>query len=159
MSRSWRGRLAPASIHLSAIRHAQIIRGHPEPREGSSLPRLRLIQTGIRRERTILGPPTFPPRLHVTPPLLRPLTACRLRRAVVVGCNMLLRVLPGWRDHRPESNHLRSGHLPCCEPTPKGKSPDTPPLASARPVLISGGPGARLCSQVMVTKVNEPARR
>lgn len=64
--------IAPATIktYLAAVRHAQVVRGYPEPRESSTLPRLRLIQSGIRRERARIGtgPPT---RLPITPLLLR----------------------------------------------------------------------------------------
>ena len=44
---------APAAIkiYLAAVRHAQIMRGHPEPRETSFLPCLRLLQNGVRSER------------------------------------------------------------------------------------------------------------
>ena len=47
----------PATIrtYLAAVWHAQIMRGHPEPRESSSLPRLRLVQNGVRRERASYG--------------------------------------------------------------------------------------------------------
>ena len=64
--------IAPATIktYLAAIRHAQIMRGHPEPREASSLPRLRLLQTGVRRERARSGPPGES-RLPITPDILR----------------------------------------------------------------------------------------
>jgi len=64
--------VAPATIrtYLAAVRHAQIIRGWPEPRESSSLPRLRLVQNGIRRERAARGT-TPQQRLPITPPLLR----------------------------------------------------------------------------------------
>ena len=69
--------IAPATIctYLAAVRHAQIMRGHPEPRESSSLPRLRLVQNGARRERASSGP-SPPTRLPITPPhlwRLRPL--------------------------------------------------------------------------------------
>ena len=64
--------VAPATIrtYLAAVRHAQILRGWPEPRESSSLPRLRLVQKGICREQAVRG--TAPPqRLPITPPILR----------------------------------------------------------------------------------------
>lgn len=65
--------IAPATIktYLAAVRHAQIIQGHPEPRESSALPRLRLVQNGIRRERAESSPVHSPTRLPITPPLLR----------------------------------------------------------------------------------------
>ena len=65
--------VAPTTIktYLAAVRHAQIIRGHPEPRETSSLPRLRLVQNGVRRERAESSPAQLPTRLPITPSLLR----------------------------------------------------------------------------------------
>ena len=64
--------LAPRTIktYLAAIRHMQITLGLPEPREFSSLPRLRLIQTGIQC--THMQRSTTPPRvrLPITPVIL-----------------------------------------------------------------------------------------
>ena len=64
--------LAPATVktYLAAVRHAQVIRGFPDLRDGSSLPRLQLVQSGIRRERARQGPPPRT-RLPITPPILR----------------------------------------------------------------------------------------
>ena len=64
--------ISPATIntYLAAVRHAQIIRGHPEPRQASSFPRLRLIQNGVRRERARAGP-VVARRLPITPAILR----------------------------------------------------------------------------------------
>ena len=64
--------IAPATIrtYLAAVRHAQIIRGLPEPRDSSALPRLRLVQNGVRRDRATSGPAPRE-RLPMTPPLLR----------------------------------------------------------------------------------------
>ena len=47
------------------------MRGHPEPRESSSLPRLRLVQSGGRREHAISSPTPQAARLPITPLLLR----------------------------------------------------------------------------------------
>ena len=65
--------IAPTTIktYLAALRHAQIIRGYPEPRETSSLPRLRLVQNGVRRERAESSPAQQLARLPLTPSLLR----------------------------------------------------------------------------------------
>lgn len=67
--------------YLAAIRHAQIFKGFPEPRESSSLPRLCLLQNDVRRVRAKPGvpqnrrlPTTLPPLLR-----LRPLSIARLR--------------------------------------------------------------------------------
>ena len=64
--------IAPTTIrtYLAAVRHTQIIRGHAEPRESLTLPRLRLVQNGIRRECAYSGH-TSQLRLPLTPPLLR----------------------------------------------------------------------------------------
>ena len=64
--------MAPSTIrtYLAAVRHAQIMEGLPEPRELSTLPRLRLVQSGIRRDRAETGP-VRPRRLPITPQLLR----------------------------------------------------------------------------------------
>ena len=64
--------LAPTTIktYLAAIRHTQITRGHPEPRQGSSLPRLRLTQMGVRRDRAQQNLPPSRPRLPITPEIL-----------------------------------------------------------------------------------------
>ena len=71
--------LAPSTIrtYLAAVRHAQIMRGFPEPRQSSSLPRLRLVQSGVRRERGQHGPPPTQ-RLPITPPILRQIRAVLL---------------------------------------------------------------------------------
>ena len=42
--------LATIKTHLAAVRHAQITRGLPAIKQGE-LPRLQLVQTGVRRER------------------------------------------------------------------------------------------------------------
>ena len=47
------------------------MRRHPGPRDSSLLPRLRVIQNGIRRERALTGQPSARQRLPVTPALLR----------------------------------------------------------------------------------------
>ena len=67
--------LAPATIktYLAAVRHAQIVRGLPEIRQGA-LPRLQLVQTGVRRERAYGGPPPKP-RLPITTVILRKMRA------------------------------------------------------------------------------------
>ncbi len=65
--------LAPSTIktYLAGVRHAQIIRGHPEPRESSTLPRLKLLQAGVKRVRAQQGAPPSRPRLPLTPAHLR----------------------------------------------------------------------------------------
>ena len=65
--------LAPATIstYLAAVRHAEVIWGLPEPRQSSSLPRLCLLQSSVRRERVQLGLPPSRPRLPITPHIPR----------------------------------------------------------------------------------------
>ena len=64
--------LAPGTIktYLAAVRHAQIMRGLPEPRQGSFLPRLRLLQSGVRRDRAQQGLPPARSCLPITPNIL-----------------------------------------------------------------------------------------
>ena len=71
--------LAPTTIrtYLPAVRHAQIMRGFPEPRQFPSLPRLRLVQSGVRRERGQNGPPPAQ-HLPITPSILRQIRAALL---------------------------------------------------------------------------------
>lgn len=49
--------LTPKTIktYLAAIRNMQITLGLPEPREFSSLPRLCLVQAGIKRTHSVSG--------------------------------------------------------------------------------------------------------
>ena len=58
--------LAPSTIrtYLAAIRHTQIVRGHPEPR-------LRFLQMGVRRDRAQQNLPPSRPRLPIMPEILR----------------------------------------------------------------------------------------
>lgn len=69
--------LAPATIrtYLAAVRHAQVVRGFPEPRQQSTLPRLRLVQDGARRVRAEWGIPQARSRLPITPAVLRQIRA------------------------------------------------------------------------------------
>ena len=63
--------LAPATLrtYLSGIRHAQITRGLPEPSR-SGLPRLKLLQSGVARDRANRGGGPPRQRLPITPQLL-----------------------------------------------------------------------------------------
>ena len=79
--------------YLAAVRHAQIMRGLPEPRESSFFPWLRLVQNGVRRVRAKSGL-SQPVRLPITPLLLR-----RIRPLTLVQ-SMLFRLLLCGRDHR-----------------------------------------------------------
>ena len=64
--------LAPQTIktYLAGIRHMQITLGLPEPKEYSSLPRLRLIQMGIKRVHSHKTPIATKVRLPITPAIL-----------------------------------------------------------------------------------------
>ena len=61
-------RLAPSTIktYLAGIRHAQIVRGYPAPRESSSLPQLGLLQAGVKRVHAEQGSTTTRRRLLIT---------------------------------------------------------------------------------------------
>ena len=79
--------VAPSTVrtYLAAVRHAQIMRGHPGPRELSSLPRLRLVQNGVRRERALTGQPQTRQRLPITPTILRQIRPLALRQGTSAG--------------------------------------------------------------------------
>lgn len=63
--------ISPATIktYLAATCNTQILRGHPELLQSSSLLHLHLIQSGVRRESTRRGPSTTP-CLPMTPSIL-----------------------------------------------------------------------------------------
>lgn len=67
----------------------QIMRGLPEPRQGSSLPRLRLMQMGVRRDRAQHGIPPSRPRLPITPDILRRIHEAWTPRASEFDITML----------------------------------------------------------------------
>ena len=68
-------KLSPQTIktYLAGIRHMQITLGLPEPKEFSSLPRLRLVQSGIKRVHAHNPPESSRIRLPITPAVLRQL--------------------------------------------------------------------------------------
>ncbi len=70
--------LAPGTIkvYLAGVRHAQIMRGYPERRQNSTLPRLHLLQAGVKRVRAQQGVPPTRPRLPITPTHLRQSDRC-----------------------------------------------------------------------------------
>ena len=57
--------------YLAAVRNLQLTLGLPDPRDSSSLPRLRLLLTGIRRVQAESGSSQARRRLPVTPAILR----------------------------------------------------------------------------------------
>ena len=65
--------LSPQTIktYLAGIRHMQITLGLPEPRAFSSLPRLRLVQSGIQRTHAQRSSSPAKIRLPITPAILR----------------------------------------------------------------------------------------
>ena len=65
--------LAPATIkmYLAGVRHAQIMTGFEEPRQHSTLPRLHLLQAGVKRVRFQQGTPQSRQRLPILPNHLR----------------------------------------------------------------------------------------
>lgn len=69
--------LAPQTIktYLSAIRYMQIVLGLPEPKQFSSLPRLHLVQMGIKRNHSQHRPLSTKVRLPITPAILRRIKA------------------------------------------------------------------------------------
>ena len=75
--------LSPQTIktYLGAIRYMQITLGLPEPREFSSLPRLRLVQAGIKRTHSQRVPLATKVRLPITPTILHQIRAQWLSRA------------------------------------------------------------------------------
>ena len=99
--------LAPSTIrtYLPSVRHAQIVRGLPEPREHSGLPRLRLVQAGLQRARAEQGHSRVRQRLPVTPAHLRQYhlepSGCRSIYCHAVGRShcMFLWVFPVRGDH------------------------------------------------------------
>ena len=75
--------LTPQTIktYLAAIRYMQITLGLPEPREFSSLPRLRLVQAGIKRTHSQRVPLGSKVRLPITPAILHGIRVQWLSRA------------------------------------------------------------------------------
>lgn len=63
-----RAGLAPATMrtYLAGVRHAQIMRGFPEPSQSGSFPRLKLVQAGVARARLTRPMPTPRQRLPIT---------------------------------------------------------------------------------------------
>ena len=69
--------LSPQTIktYLAGIRFTQITLGLPEPKEFSSLPRLRMVQAGIKRVHSQRPPDSIRVRLPITPAILRQIQA------------------------------------------------------------------------------------
>ena len=109
--------IIPATIHtyLATVRRAQIMRGHPEPRESSYLPRLRLVQNRVRREcaSSDPSPPTRPP---ITPLHLQRLRSPAQSPPSYEECLLLplsvFRLLSRWRDYGPQRVSFRPESAP-----------------------------------------------
>ena len=69
--------LSPATIktYLSGVRHAQILRGLPEPGQTTSMARLKLVQAGVARERANRGISTADRRLPISVQILHGMIA------------------------------------------------------------------------------------
>ena len=63
--------ISPQTMYLAGIRHVQITLGLPEPKEYSSLPHLRLVQTSIKRAHSQKTPLVAKLRFPITPAFLR----------------------------------------------------------------------------------------
>ena len=85
--------LAPSSIrsYLAAVRHMQVtcIMGYPEPRETSSLPRLKLVINGIARKRLDGGQSPSKPRLPIMASILKQLYKVWLARHLDLNTRMI----------------------------------------------------------------------
>lgn len=103
--------LSPQTIktYLAGIRHMLITLGLPEPKAYSSLPRLRLVQAGIKgalpedttgSETKVPHPSDSAADLHI---VVGQSHGHRYNDALGCCDAMLLRVLPIWRDNSP--NH------------------------------------------------------
>ena len=68
-----RSGLAPSTVktYLAAVRHTQVVRGLPEPRQESRLPRLQLVQRGMQKTRAEAGRTQTDTRLPITLPVLQ----------------------------------------------------------------------------------------
>ena len=59
--------------YLAAIRHEQIAKGLPEPKQLSSMPKLKVVENGVHKKRAVDKPSH--PRLPITPAILRQIRA------------------------------------------------------------------------------------
>ena len=59
--------------YLAAIRHVQIAQGLPEPKQYASMPKLKVVEKGVRKIRALDKPSR--PRLPITPAILRQIRA------------------------------------------------------------------------------------
>ena len=65
--------LSPSTIksYLAGVRHAQITKGFPEPAKTTTMPRLKLLQTGVAKARATVSVSSSPKqRLPITPNIL-----------------------------------------------------------------------------------------
>ena len=73
--------------YLAAVRHAQITRGLPKPKRNESMPKLKVVENGVRKIRAVNK--TARPRLPITPTILRQIQALWLPKANEFTCIML----------------------------------------------------------------------
>jgi len=59
--------------YLAAIRHVQIVQGLPEPKQYASMPKLKVVEKGVRKIRALDKPSR--PHLPITPAILRQIRA------------------------------------------------------------------------------------
>ena len=59
--------------YLAAVRHEQIAKGLPEPKQLTSMPKLKVVENGVRKKRALDQPSR--PRLPITPAILRQIRA------------------------------------------------------------------------------------
>ena len=61
--------------YLAAVRHQQIAKGLPEPKQLTSMPKLKVVENCVRKKRAL--DQSFRPRLPITPAILRQIRALR----------------------------------------------------------------------------------
>lgn len=84
--------LSPKTIkvYLAGIRHMQVVLGLPEPREFSSLPRLRLVQSGIQRTHSQRMDEAVRVRLPITASILAKMRSYWFKEDVQLFDNIML---------------------------------------------------------------------
>ena len=108
--------LSPRTIkvYLAGIRHMQISIGLPDPKEFSSMPRLKLVQSGIQRHTCDQQIRAVKIRLPITPAILHKIrdywlpksTEPRYKNVMGSSSYLFLRFLSFRRDHSTESQLL-----------------------------------------------------
>ena len=104
--------LSPQTIkvYLSGIRHMQMVIGLPDPKEFTSMPRLRMVQSGIQRHVSEQNSRETKIRLPITPAILQKMRDYWLPKSSDPDIKMLwaaavicfFRIFPVWRNHSPK---------------------------------------------------------